>query len=525
MRTAVATVAETRRLEAELIATWGVPELVLMERAALGVALLVRALADRQTPVAVVAGTGNNGADGLAAARMLKGWGYDPVVYALEGKGTASHALQLDWAKRWDVRLSDFTATTRLPSEAVLVDALFGFGINREPTGLSAAAIQAMRAAAARAMVALDLPSGLDGTTGASYGPVVAATHTVAAGVLKSGLLTDQALASVGDLWLADLGFAPSLLAALPGDVIMPAPLPARELAAHKGTAGSLVVVGGSAAMSGAPALAARAAARAGAGLVYVAVPEGIRDAVAVQVPEAVVLGLPMAPEGGLAEAAWEPLSDLLTRCQAGILGPGLSRGPEASCLAKRLYRTWDRPLVVDADALQPDLLDDGAPGPRLLTPHPGEAARLLGSTSREIQADRLLSALAIARRARAIAILKGARTLVAEPGGTYGVNVLGTPAMATAGSGDVLAGVIGGLLAQGLDPLLAARQAVATHGRAGLLASDLGARHALIASDLIDSLPAALRQAARPSAPESVLLAIGQLHPERGPDWVTAPK
>ncbi len=517
MRTAVATVAETRRLEAEQIETWGVPELVLMERAALGVAHQVRALCAPGTAIAVVAGTGNNGADGLAAARLLKGWGHDPVVYGLEGKGTASHARQLDWARRWGVRLESFAAGTCLPDNAVLVDALFGCGLNREPTGLAAQAIQAIETARARAVVAVDLPSGLDGTTGAAMGPVVTATHTVAAGVLKSGLLMDPALAMVGRLVLADIGLAPCLLDQLPGEVLVPQALPPRELAAHKGTAGSLLIVGGSAAMSGAPALAARAAARVGAGLVYLAVPEGIRDAVAVQVPEAVVYGLPMAVDGGLAAGAWEPLAALLERCQAGILGPGLSRGAEALGLAERLYRTWDRPLVVDADALQPELLALGAPGPRLLTPHPGEAARLLGSTSRQVQADRLEHARAIADRAGAIAILKGARTLVAEPGGTYGVNVLGTPAMATAGSGDVLAGVLGGLLAQGLAPVAAARQGVAWHGLAGLHAAD--GRHALIASDLVASLPSAMGPAARSRRAESDLQPIGELPPERGWD------
>lgn len=517
MRTAIATVAETRRLEADLIQGWGVPELVLMERAALGVAMQVHALAEPGERVAVVAGLGNNGADGLAAARILKAWGHDPIVYALEGQGTASHARQLDWARRFEVRVEACGPDTRLPRAAVLVDALFGFGLSRAPEGLAAQALHALAAATARAVVAVDLPSGLDGTTGTAFGPVVRATHTVAAGVLKSGLVSDPALAMVGRLSLAEIGFAPALLDRLPGDVLVPEGLPPRALAAHKGETGSLLIVGGSAAMSGAPALAARAACRIGAGLVYLAVPQGIRDAVAVQVPEAVVYGLPADEAGGLALEAWEAIAPLLERCTAGVLGPGLARGPGALGLAERLYRTWERPLVVDADALQPGLLQARAAGPRILTPHPGEAARLLGTTSQQIQSDRLAHALRIAQESEAVTLLKGARSLVAEPGGRYGVNVRGTPAMATAGAGDVLAGLIGGLLAQGHDARMAAREGAALHGLAGEVAAGFGARHALVASDLVLSLPEALGLASKQPGFESVLQPIGYFHPDRG--------
>lgn len=511
MRTAIATVAETRRLESEQIEAWQVPELSLMERAALAVALQVRQLAEPGTPVVVVAGRGNNGADGLAAARILAGWGYEPIVFQLPGNGTPSHVRQLEWLGRWGVQVVPFEADSVLPSHAVVVDAVFGFGLNRAPEGLSERAIETMQAARARALVSIDLPSGLDGTTGTALGAVVHATHTVAAGVLKSGLVMDPALDAVGHLVLGEIGFAPSLLDALPGEVIRPVPLKPRRLAAHKGEAGSLLVVGGSAAMSGAPGLVARAAGRVGAGLVYLAVPEGIREAVAVQMPEAVVYGLPEDAGGGLSEAAWDRIAELMGRCRAGVLGPGLSRGPEALSLAERLYRTWERPLVVDADALQPTLLQIVPPGPRLLTPHPGEAARLLGLSAQALQADRLAHARAIAEKARAITLLKGARTLVAEPGGRYGVNVLGTPAMATAGAGDVLAGVVGGLLTQGMAPQSAAHQGVALHGLAGIAATGSGVRPTLLAGDLIASLPEALGLLAQAPRGGSILTEIGR--------------
>lgn len=518
MRIAIATVAETRRVEGEHLEQWGMPELVLMERAALGVALQVCALAEPGGSVRVVAGCGNNGADGIAAARILRAWGYDPTVYQLPGTGTDSHRQQLAWADHWGVRVRPFERASDLPTGAVVVDGVFGFGLNRAPEGIAREAIEAMNGCGAEALVAIDLPSGLDGTTGVAPGAVVHATHTVAAGLLKSGLLTDPALAAVGRLVLADIGFAPSLLEALPGHVLAPLPMPARPLATHKGEAGSLLVVGGSAAMSGAPGLVARAAGRVGAGLVYVAVPMGIRETVAAQMPEAVVFGLPEDEAGGLAAAAWEQLSELMGRCKAGVLGPGLARGPEAMRLAQRWYHTWQRPLVVDADALQPDLLDLTAAGPRLLTPHPGEAGRLLGISVPAVQADRIAQARTLAEKARALTILKGARTVVAEPAGSYGVNVLGTPAMATAGSGDVLAGVLGGLLAQGLDPLFAAQQGVVLHGLAGLVATGFGERSTLLASDLLASLAEALGLVNRPAPPGAPLLEIGRFEPNWPP-------
>lgn len=516
MRTAIATVAETRRLEAELIGSWGVPEGLLMERAALSVALLVRQVAAPTAPVTVLAGCGNNGADGLAAARILKGWGYAPTVYLMPGTGTASHAQQLAWAGRWGVTLRPFEPETVWPKGAVIVDALFGFGLNRAPEGLAVRAIQSLLAAEARAILAVDLPSGLDGTTGTALGAVVQATHTVAAGVLKSGLLCDPALAAVGRLYLGDIGLAPGLLDELPGEVIQPLPLPVRRLAMHKGEAGSLLVIGGSASMSGAPAMVARAAARIGAGLIYLAVPEPIRDAVAIQMPEAIVQGLPTDPSGGLSEAGWEALALLMERCKAGVLGPGMATGPEAMRLAERLYRTWDRPLVVDADALQPSLLAMAPAGPRILTPHPGEAGRLLGLPAAEIQTDRVAHARTIAQRGRAITVLKGARTIVAEPSGRYGINVFGTPAMATAGSGDMLAGLLGGLLAQGLDPAMAARQGTAIHGLAGEAAAEFGAHRAILATDLLSGLPEALQLLARTPDAGAPLRAIGDPYRER---------
>jgi NAD(P)H-hydrate epimerase len=488
MRLAVASIAETRTLETTVIEDWGIPQLLLMERAALAVASVTHRVATGPR-IGLLAGWGNNGGDALATARILKGWGYDPVVSLVEGPMTPATTQQLAWARRWGVRIVPFD--DHLPAADVRIDGLFGFGLNRPPEGAAARAIEALGSDGVP-IVAIDLPSGMEGTTGAKLGPIAPAHHTVSLGVLKSGLLGDPALEAIGDVWLGDLGFPETLLAALPGEVIGPKAWPGRALAAHKGDAGFVLIVGGSRAMSGAPLMASLAAGRIGAGLVYAAVPAGIRDVAAAGMPEAVVVPLPEDSEGGIATAAWETLAPLLERCHAGILGPGLGLGAGAMELAARLYQAWERPLVVDADALR--AAGGRAAGTRVLTPHAGEMARMLGITPAEVQADRLRTAREAAKRLGAILVLKGARTVVAEPEGRYGVNVSGHPILATAGSGDVLSGLIGGLLAQRRDPREAARQGVYVHGRLGERSAIGPHGRSMLALDMLNCLTDVLR-------------------------------
>ncbi len=488
----VASIAEIRKLEHDVISSWGMPQLLLMERAALAVAEVTRRLCVSHGPrITVVAGWGNNGGDGLAAARLLKGWGLEPVVAMLDGPMTPACEQQLDWARRWGVPVVPLG--DRLPPADVTIDAVFGFGLNRAPEGAAQRAIARLNADPAP-IVAVDLPSGLDGTTGIPLGETVRAHHTVALGALKTGLVTDPALDTIGHLWLGDLGFPETLLDALPGDVIRVESQPERRLSAHKGEAGFVLVVGGSRTMSGAPLMASLAAGRIGAGLVYAAVPAGIRDVVAAGMPEAVVIPLPEDSEGGIAAEAWDVLLPMLERCHAGILGPGLGQGAGAMEVAARLYRTWERPLVVDADALR---AAGGTPGgARVLTPHPGEMGRMLEIPAAEVQADRIRWAREGAERFASHVVLKGARTVVAEPGGRYGVNVGGHPVMATAGSGDVLAGLIGGLLAQRLSPREAARRGVRVHASLGEASARGPNGRSMLALDMLNCLTDVLRSA-----------------------------
>lgn len=493
MRIALASVDETRQVENTVIASWGFPQLLLMERAALAVAEVAR-LASPGPRIGVLAGWGHNGADGVAAARLLATWGYAPQVLTIEGPACPALEQQMTWARKWGVPIQAFEGALpggHLPEADLWIDGLFGFGLNRAPAGVAERAIEALNEQASP-VVAIDLPSGLDGSRGVALGQVVRATHTVSLGLLKAGLLCDPALEHLGELWLGDLGFPRELTDALPGELLLANPWPERPLASHKGDAGFVLVVGGSRAMSGAPLMASLAAGRIGAGLVYAAVPAGIRDVVASGMPEAVVVPLPEDSEGGIAAEAWESLLPLLERCHAGILGPGLGRGAGAQALAGRLLREWARPVVVDADALLAATGPFG--GARVLTPHPGEMSRLMGVSSAEIQADRIRWAREGAERLGAVLVLKGARTVVAEPAGRYAVSAGGHPVLATAGSGDVLAGLIGGLLAQRQGATEAAGRGVYVHAGLGARAALGPSGRSMLALDMLNCLTDVLR-------------------------------
>lgn len=271
--------------------------------------------------------------------------------------------------------------------------------------------------------------------------------------------------------------------------------LPRLRRDAHKGDRGRVLAVAGSRGMLGAPCLASTAALRAGAGLVYLAVPESLLDPASVKLTEVILKPMRETSEGTLAMGALSELETLAEECDAAALGPGLSTRPETVSVACRLYAAVRRPMVVDADALNALALSganlaDHA-GPRILTPHPGEMGRLLGCAAAAVQRDRKGAARRLTRAARAVAVLKGSGTVVAE-GRRLAVNATGNPGMATAGTGDVLTGLIAGLLAQGMRPYDAARLGAHLHGLAGdLAARDLG-EHSLIAGDLLAFLPKA---------------------------------
>lgn len=561
------TAAEMRAAD-RLAADRGLPGLRLMENAGRAVAEVAAGMAGSPGaapgPVVILAGKGNNGGDGLVAARHLARTGFDVEVVLAEPAGAFSGdaATNLDaLLKGGSARPLVFSpgapdiadtqgppraaigpsALTRLLGQSsVIVDALLGTGAKgapREPVATLISLLNATNATAVEspgagagaaggpggrprpAVLAVDLPSGLDADSGRPAGPCVRADVTVTLGGVKVGLAMPEALPYRGRLYLAPIDIpeeclqaalvqpaAPAVHWLLPTEAA--ALLPARPVTGHKGTFGHVWVAAGSPGFTGAAVLAGLGALRAGAGLVTVACPEGSRTVVASTLPELLTLALPEGGDGRLAAAASAVLAEALGRWAAGrpalVVGPGLGATGEVRAFVSGLLTAAGGrlPAVLDADALNALALDGPGPVPGLLepargravvTPHPGEMARLAGRSVPDIQADRLNAALSAARTWGVVVVLKGAGTVVASPDGSAWVNATGNPGMATGGSGDVLAGAVGAFLAQGLAPLEAALLGVSAHGLAGDLATrEVGSR-GLLASDIACCLPRAL--------------------------------
>jgi NAD(P)H-hydrate epimerase len=508
----VLTAAQMRALDRAAMDTLGVPGLVLMENAGRGVAELVR----RERPsiagteVRIVCGGGQNGGDGFVAARHLANWGARVRVLLVADRakvaGDAATFLRV-LATASQVPIDDLAQAVdpaiwreHLAGAEVVVDALFGTGLRADVTGVPAAAIGAMNEVRAL-RVAVDVPSGLDADTGLVRGAVVRADLTATMGAYKPGLVLDPGV-PVGRIAVVDLGVSPrELLTAArekgplcqlsEGETIR-ALLPRRPPGAHKGTSGHLLIVAGSAGKTGAALLAARGAFRAGAGLVTVASTAAGQAALDAKVAETMTESYTEGLDAD--DLSHDRIARMAARMRAVAIGPGIPTGPVMAEVVRRLVTSLPLPLVVDADGLNllgrdAARLAADAPAPRIFTPHPGEMARLVGGSTADVQADRLNAARRLAEASGAIVVLKGARTLVAEPDGTAHVNPAADPRLATAGSGDVLLGVIAALCAQGLAPADAARVGVYVHGRSAELASATLGSRLLVASDLPDGI------------------------------------
>jgi ADP-dependent NAD(P)H-hydrate dehydratase / NAD(P)H-hydrate epimerase len=482
----IATAEEMRRADRRATDRYGVPSLLLMENAGRGaVDALERVLGPvGGRRIAVVCGKGNNGGDGFVVARHLIGRGAHVSTWlvgrAADVQGDAR--VNLDALQRAGERVAE------APGSAI---------------GAVAAAIEAINAAG-RPVFSLDLPSGLPSDGEAATGPVVRARATVTFGLPKLGLVQPDGVAHAGRVEIADLGIPRAWLeegipTALLEAADVRAALPGRPMGAHKGTYGHLLVVAGSVGRTGAAVLACLGALRSGTGLVTCATPASQQPVVAALVPEPMTEPLPETHARTLSSKAVERIVEMLSRMDALAIGPGIGLDPETREAVRTLVRDVARPMVVDADALT--ALTGGlglcraAAAPRLLTPHPGEAARLLGCGIAEVQADRLASARRLAAETGAIVALKGARTVVAHPDGRATLNPTGNPGMATGGTGDVLTGIAGGLLAQGVAPAEALGAAVYLHGLAGDLAAEARGEAGLVAGDVADAVPAAIRR------------------------------
>jgi NAD(P)H-hydrate epimerase len=481
---------------------------VLMERAGRAVA---RACADLMGGTygrrAVVAcGKGNNGGDGLVAARHLARWGVRVAVVAVGPlkelrEPAAMNAARLDEVPAVRVRdFSDKTFERELARADIAIDAIFGTGFRGIPEDEWAEAIAAMNTSPAP-VVSVDIPSGVDGTTGSAEGEAVRAELTVTFGAAKLGVVLLPGAELAGAVRVVDIGLPDAMICAgaflvEPADVA--GVLPRRTTDTHKRATGVLFVVAGSRGMTGAVRLMAEAAGRIGAGLIQVAVPEGILPVVQAELAEATFVPLPETAAGTVSSAAVDVVLEHLERADALAIGPGLSTHDETAAFIRELVRGCPVPFALDADGLNAftgratDLADRKADA--VLTPHAGEFARLADVSPRELAGDRLRHARALASTTGAVTLLKGSRTLVVTPEGRARINPTGGPVLATAGSGDVLTGVIGGLLARGLDPVDAASAGAFLHGLAGVLAGrSLG--EGTLASDVAAHLPEAVRR------------------------------
>ncbi len=501
------TAAEMRALDRELIDVVGVPGVVLMDAAGRGVAERVRQLA-AAGEVVVYAGAGNNGGDGFVAARHLAGWGVRTTVIlcAARQKVTGDALIHLSACEKSGVTILDGSAAEGLTAAAaataaarVVLDALFGTGLDRAVAGHPAEVIRRINAHAG-IKVAVDVPSGLDADCGQPLGECVKADHTVTFAFAKRGLVGAPGFTFVGELQVVDIGIPEALARArgvsarlLDDDALSPWSAP-RDLLANKGSFGHLLIVAGSVGKSGAALLCGGAALRAGAGLVTLAAPSRLQPVVDGRCLELMTTWYADDPLD--AADATRALAQALDGKRALAAGPGMPTDP-AIRAALQALAARGLPLVFDADALNhlaqaPEILQSRPPS--VLTPHPGEAARLLGRTVADVQADRVASAEELASRFGAVVVLKGARTVIAGgsgAGGRLAICPTGGPSLATGGTGDVLTGIVGALLARGCEPFDAACAAVYAHGAAGDWCA--AARGSLVAHDLIDALPLVL--------------------------------
>jgi NAD(P)H-hydrate epimerase len=458
----------------------------------------------------VLCGKGNNGGDGFVIARHLHAAGRAVRVYLFAAAGELSGSVATNHGVAASagidiLEVADPHAWQGVAGELVgydcIVDALFGTGIAGALRGHFGGVVEAINDSGA-AVVAVDLPSGLSADSGEIAGPAVVADLTVTFAAPKLCHVLAPACELVGELTVVDIGIPEQEITAVDDalELITPeecgAALLPRDPDTHKGSYGRVLVVGGAPGMAGAAALAARAALRGGAGLVTVAAPETVAAIVAGLTAETLVRPHPSNADGGLAAGALAGIRALAEDADVLAVGPGIGTSEEARRLVRELVTGAEVPVVLDADGLNAfaghaDALRDVGP-PCVLTPHPGEAGRLLACSTAQVQADRLAAARVLAEQTGAVVVLKGYRSLVCSPTGRLAVNPTGNPGMATGGAGDVLTGLIAALIAQGLDAVAAARLGTFLHGEAGDVAALQVGEISLIASDIIDALPAA---------------------------------
>jgi hydroxyethylthiazole kinase-like uncharacterized protein yjeF len=506
---------EMKSIDARAIRGMGIPGVVLMENAGRGVVSCMREEIGELAGLSfsIVCGKGNNGGDGFVVARFLQNEGASVESCLLGRKSDVrgDARANLDLALKAGVKVTEVrgekslsSLVTSLERADAALDAIFGTGFEGVARGIPAKAIGLLNEFEGP-VFSVDVPSGLDATTGQVEGPCVIADVTATMCLPKTGLLLYPGRSYAGDLYVVDIG-VPSVairkenvkLEVLDTEYVRSI-LPLRPSGAHKGRFGHLLVVAGSPGMTGAAALASMSALRAGCGLVTLAVPESLNDVMEVKLTEVMTLPVPETKSRTFAPEAVAPILSFLKKADALALGPGIGTDAGTRDFVLGLLPRVKCPAVVDADGLNNISSDTRVLGrsrsPLVLTPHPGEASRLTGVGAAEIDRGRVEYAARIAEKFSVTVALKGAPTVVANPAGFKVINPTGNSGMATGGSGDVLTGMIGGFLAQGLEPFEATSISVYLHGLAGDLGAEEKTEYSLVAGDIMDAIPLAVKE------------------------------
>jgi NAD(P)H-hydrate epimerase len=506
----IVTAAQMRSIDECAIQGMGIPGLTLMENAGRGVATLIRDhifdgdVAGRR--VGIVCGRGNNGGDGFVVGRYLAEWGAEVQFFLIGEPAKLKGDAETNYIRAVKVELpvAKILDDSPLPDLSVfelLVDAIFGTGFRGPISGKAADVVDAMVISEVR-IAAVDSPSGLESNSGEVIGSIITASNTMSLACSKRGQWMWPGRRHVGMLEVVDIGIpaeavaAENALLSLITEEFGRTTMPVRPQDGHKGTFGKALVVGGSAGMSGAVALAANACMRCGAGLTYAGVPSSLADVIDAKATEPVVLPWPeVGKRRVLALRGLGEIVKAFDNADAVAIGPGIARHHETQELARRLIARRSKPTVLDADGLNAfekdqSVLEAHSEVPLIITPHVGEMARLLGRSNESVASDRETAAREAAARFNCIAVMKGAPTFVGEPGGQVYLNPTGNSGMASGGVGDVLTGIIVSLLSQGCEPLTAALMGVFIHGLAGdFAAADVGER-SMVASDMVAALP-----------------------------------
>lgn len=510
----VVTAAEMRKIDQDTIDGIGIPGIVLMETAGSEIVRVIERHYPTAQRIGICVGKGNNGGDGLVIARQLAHAGRDVDIFLVSPPdnfiGEARTNLDIAYNLGLQIAETLTDASTHIKSRRceLLVDAIFGTGLHsdvREPISTIINEINNLHIP----VLSVDLPSGLNADSGSPLGTCVQADRTVTISLPKRGLLLHPGAELAGELEIVDIGFPQQVIDAQNINVNWTTEstasnwLPQRAADSHKGSYGRVLVIAGSVGMTGAASLASEAALRTGAGLVTLAIPKSLNAILEVKLSEVMTLPLPETENGSLAEAATPSILEYAEKTKSVIaIGPGLSQHPETVALVRQLTKEnreqgFELPMVVDADGLNAlakvkeliPLLGEKA----VLTPHLGEMARLTDTPIPTLAADRICTAEEFAQKYGLTLVLKGAPTVTSNSKGEVWINSTGNPGMATAGMGDVLTGVIAGLIAQKVPSANAATLGVYLHGLAGDIAAETVGRHGLIASDVLMAIPQAI--------------------------------